>query len=65
MPIPRTGVLVSAGKRPFGLDPQLAFSFDHPRLLHISRGRYLRTEIFDGRAGAAVFAPISLARYAA
>src|SRR5271169_6253300 len=59
MPIPHTGVLVSAGKRPFGLDPQLAFTFDHPRLLHISRGRFLRTEIFDGWAGAGVFAPIS------
>ena len=54
MPVPRTGVLVSADRRPFGIDPQRAFTFENPRLLHISRGRYLRTEIFEGRAGAGI-----------
>ena len=51
------GVLVGADDRPFGVLPQRVFTFDDPRLLHISRGRYLRVEIFEGKAGAGVFAP--------
>jgi 4-amino-4-deoxy-L-arabinose transferase-like glycosyltransferase len=51
------GVLVGADDRPFGVVPQKVFGFGDPRLLHISRGRYLRVEIFEGRAGAGVFAP--------
>ncbi|HQQ78301.1 MAG TPA: glycosyltransferase family 39 protein [Thermoanaerobaculia bacterium] len=57
--VPRSGVFVGADDRPFGVVPQRVFTFDHhARLLHISRGRYLRTEIFEGRAGAGVFVPI-------
>jgi 4-amino-4-deoxy-L-arabinose transferase-like glycosyltransferase len=51
------GVLVGADDRPFGVVAQREFAFDHPRLLHISRGRYLHTEIFEGRSGAGVFVP--------
>jgi 4-amino-4-deoxy-L-arabinose transferase-like glycosyltransferase len=57
--VPRGGVFVSADDRPFGVVPQRVFTLDHPRLVHISRGRYLRTEIFEGRAGAGVFVPIT------
>ncbi|MBK9062730.1 MAG: glycosyltransferase family 39 protein [Acidobacteria bacterium] len=57
--VPRTGVFVGAEDRPFGVVPQRVFTFESPRLLHISRGRYLRTEIFEGRAGAGVFVPIT------
>ena len=56
--IPTRGVFVGADDRPFGVVPQRIFTFDHPRLVHISRGRYLRTEIFESRAGAGVFVPI-------
>ena len=55
--IPTRGVFVGADDRPFGVVPQRVFTFDHPRLVHISRGRYLRTEIFESRAGAGVFVP--------
>ncbi len=50
-------VLVGSDEPPFGLAPQRSFAFDDPRLSHISRGRYLRTFVFEGRAGAGVFAP--------
>jgi hypothetical protein len=50
-------VLVGADDRPFGLTPRRVFAFVTPRLAHISRGRYLRTEVFEGRSGAGVFAP--------
>ena len=56
--VPRGGVFIGADDRPFGVVPQRVFTFESPRLLHISRGRYLRTEIFEGRAGAGVFVPI-------
>ncbi|MEO8054510.1 MAG: glycosyltransferase family 39 protein [Acidobacteriota bacterium] len=55
----RGGVFVGADGRPFGVVPQRVFTFESPRLVHISRGRYLRTEIFEGRAGAGVFVPIT------
>lgn len=55
--IPRGAVLVGADNRPFGVVPQRAFAFETPRLARISRGRYLRTEVFEGSAGAGVFAP--------
>lgn len=59
MAVPRGGVFVGADDRPFGVVPQRVFTFETPRLVHISRGRYLRTEIFEGRAGAGVFVPIT------
>jgi hypothetical protein len=55
--IPARGVLVGADDRPFGGVPQRVFSFESPRLFHISRARYLRAEIFEGRAGAGVWVP--------
>ena len=55
--IPREGVLVGADDRPFGGVPQRVFAFDNPHLTHISRGRYLRVELFEGRLGAGVFVP--------
>ncbi len=55
--IPPGAVLVGADDRAFGLSPQRVFDFETPRLARISRGRYLRSEIFEGRAGAGVFAP--------
>ena len=58
MAVPRGGVFIGADDRPFGVVPQRVFTFESPRLLHISRGRYLRTEIFEGRAGAGVFVPV-------
>ena len=56
--VPRAGVFAGADDRPFGVVPQRVFTFESPRLVRISRGRYLRTEIFEGRAGAGVFVPI-------
>ncbi|HEX7615458.1 MAG TPA: glycosyltransferase family 39 protein [Thermoanaerobaculia bacterium] len=56
--IPRGGALVGADDRPFGVVPQRVFAFEHPRLRRISRGRYLRTEIFNGSSGAGVFVPV-------
>ncbi len=50
-------VLVAADDRPFGNVPRRVFSFESPRLVHISRARYLRVEVFEGRSGAGVFAP--------
>ena len=41
----------------FGLTPRRVFAFDTPLLARISRGRYLRTEVFEGRSGAGVFVP--------
>jgi hypothetical protein len=55
--VPPGAVLVGADDRPFGLTPQRAFAFETPRLAQISRGRYLRVEVFEGRSGAGVFAP--------
>jgi len=55
--IPPDGVFVGADDRPFGVVPQRAFTFESPRLVHISRARYLRTEIFEGSSGAGVFVP--------
>jgi hypothetical protein len=55
--IPTGAVLIGADDRPFGVVPQRVLAFATPRLARISRGRYLRTEIFEGRAGAGVFAP--------
>jgi hypothetical protein len=55
--VPRAGVFVGADDRPFGVVPQRVFAFETPRLVHISRGRYLRVEIFEGKAGAGVFVP--------
>jgi hypothetical protein len=55
--IPPGAVLVGADDRPFGLTPRRVFAFEIPRLARISRGRYLRTEVFEGRSGAGVFAP--------
>jgi hypothetical protein len=55
--VPRGGVFVGADDRPFGVMPQSVFAFETPRLARISRGRYLRTEVFEGRAGAGVFVP--------
>ena len=40
--VPRAGVFIGADDRPFGVVPQRAFTFDHPRLFHITRGRFLR-----------------------
>jgi hypothetical protein len=57
MAIPADGVLVGAEERPFGLTPQRTFSFTDPLLKRITRGRFLRAEIFEGRTGAAVFVP--------
>ena len=57
--IPPRGVFIGADDRPFGVVPQRVFTFDHPRLVHISRGRYLRAEVFEGRAGAGVFVPVT------
>ena len=56
--IPRGGVLVASDRRPFGEVPQSVFTFDAPLLARISRARYLRTEIFEGRSGAGVFVPV-------
>jgi 4-amino-4-deoxy-L-arabinose transferase-like glycosyltransferase len=56
--IPRSGALVGADDGPFGAVPQRVFTFDAPLLARISRGRYLRTEIFEGRSGAGVFIPV-------
>jgi hypothetical protein len=55
--IPSRGAFVGAEDRPFGVFPQRVFTLDHPRLVHVTRARYLRTEIFEGRAGAGVFVP--------
>ena len=55
--IPPSAVLVGSDGVPFGLAPQRTFAFDEPRLSRISRGRYLRTFVFEGRAGAGIFAP--------
>ncbi len=55
--IPPGAVLVGAEDRPFGVVPQRAFTFETPRLSRLSRGRYLRVEVFEGRSGAGVFAP--------
>jgi 4-amino-4-deoxy-L-arabinose transferase-like glycosyltransferase len=55
--IPPGAVLVSADNRPFGLTTQRVFAFETPLLARISRGRYLRTLVFEGQAGAGVFAP--------
>ncbi len=56
--IPQGGALVASDHRPFGAVPQRVFAFDQPLLARISRARYLRTEIFEGRAGAGVFVPV-------
>jgi hypothetical protein len=56
--VPRGGALVGADDGPFAAVPQRVFTFDEPLLARISRGRYLRTEIFDGRSGAGVFVPV-------
>ncbi len=55
--VPPGAVLVASDNRPFGLTPQRVFAFETPRLARISRGRYLRTEVFEGRFGAGVFQP--------
>jgi hypothetical protein len=53
--IPPEAVLAGSDDRALGLTPQRVFAFETQRLRRISRGRYLRTEIFEGRAGAGVF----------
>lgn len=55
--VPPGAVFVGGDDRAFGLTPQRVFAFETPRLARISRGRYLRTEVFEGRLGAGVFAP--------
>ena len=56
--IPRGGALAASDRRPFGVVPQRVFAFDEPLLARISRARYLRTEIYEGRSGAGVFVPV-------
>jgi 4-amino-4-deoxy-L-arabinose transferase-like glycosyltransferase len=55
--LPPGAVFAGADDRPFGVTPQRAFTFETSRLARISRGRYLRVELFEAGAGAGVFVP--------